>query len=123
MSELYSYKLVSIDKVIDGDTVIATIDLGFNLLKTEHFRLLGFDAPETVRPINEVEKLAGENCKQHLKELFVSYPIKKMLVRTYKDTDIYGRFLAEFILSTGDTINKRMIEYIKINHFLKQELR
>ena len=43
---LYTYK-ANIVRVIDGDTVVADIDLGFDVwLRKEHLRLVGIDAPE-----------------------------------------------------------------------------
>jgi micrococcal nuclease len=37
---------VSIDKVLDGDTIDVTIDLGFDLFKKERVRIAGVDTPE-----------------------------------------------------------------------------
>lgn len=43
---LYTYR-AKIIRVIDGDTVVANIDLGFRTwLHDEHLRLYGIDAPE-----------------------------------------------------------------------------
>ena len=38
--------MVSIDKVLDGDTIDVTIDLGFDLYKKERVRIAGVDTPE-----------------------------------------------------------------------------
>ena len=42
----YNFKVVKIDKVIDGDTIDVTIDLGFDLFKKERVRIAGVDTPE-----------------------------------------------------------------------------
>ncbi len=43
---LHAYRAVVV-RVIDGDTVVADIDLGFNIwLRGEHLRLYGVQAPE-----------------------------------------------------------------------------
>lgn len=43
---LYTYR-AEIVRVIDGDTVVADIDLGFEIwLRNEHLRLAGVEAPE-----------------------------------------------------------------------------
>lgn len=54
---LYTYR-AEIVRVIDGDTVVADIDLGFDVwLRDEHLRLDGIDAPEKN---NEGAQLATE---------------------------------------------------------------
>jgi len=42
----YNFRVVSIDKVLDGDTIDVTIDLGFDLFKKERVRIAGVDTPE-----------------------------------------------------------------------------
>ena len=42
---LYTYEAF-LERVVDGDTIIVRIDLGFDVLKRERIRLRGIDAPE-----------------------------------------------------------------------------
>ena len=42
----YNFRVVKIDKVVDGDTIDVTIDLGFDLYKKERVRIAGVDTPE-----------------------------------------------------------------------------
>jgi micrococcal nuclease len=42
----YNFRVVSIDRVLDGDTIDVTIDLGFDLFKKERVRIAGVDTPE-----------------------------------------------------------------------------
>ena len=44
----YNFRVVSIDRVVDGDTIDVSIDLGFDLIKKERVRIAGVDTPETV---------------------------------------------------------------------------
>ena len=119
---MYEYKVVSINKIIDGDTVDLTIDLGFNLHKTDRYRLAGFDAPETFRPLTDKEKAAGEATKAHLAEI-MPYSAG-LLVKTQKDTDIYGRYSCILYYSGSiTTVNNLMLEYILKNNYIKAELR
>ena len=37
-------------RVIDGDTFDALVDLGFHVITTQRFRMLGIDAPEKGQP-------------------------------------------------------------------------
>ena len=42
----YNFRVVKVDKVLDGDTIDVTIDLGFDLFKKERVRVAGVDTPE-----------------------------------------------------------------------------
>jgi endonuclease YncB( thermonuclease family) len=54
---IYSYAAV-VDKVVDGDTFDATVDLGFGVSLHERFRLYGADAPELNQPNGKVARTA-----------------------------------------------------------------
>ena len=42
----YNFRVVSIDRVVDGDTIDVSIDLGCDLIKKERVRIAGIDTPE-----------------------------------------------------------------------------
>lgn len=42
----YEYRHVRVERVIDGDTLTLTIDLGNHVKWTDNFRLMGVDTPE-----------------------------------------------------------------------------
>ena len=42
----YNFRVTKINKVVDGDTIDVTIDLGFDLAKKERVRIAGIDTPE-----------------------------------------------------------------------------
>ena len=42
----YNFRVIEIDRVVDGDTIDVTIDLGFDLYKKERVRVAGVDTPE-----------------------------------------------------------------------------
>ena len=44
----YNFRVVSVDRVLDGDTIDVTIDLGFDLYKKERVRVAGVDTPEKI---------------------------------------------------------------------------
>jgi micrococcal nuclease len=58
---------VSIDKVLDGDTIDVTIDLGFDLYKKERVRIAGVDTPEK-RTRDLEEKALGLDATNWMKE-------------------------------------------------------
>jgi micrococcal nuclease len=63
----YNFRVVSIDKVLDGDTIDVTIDLGFDLFKKERVRIAGVDTPEK-RTRNLEEKALGLDATDWLKD-------------------------------------------------------
>ena len=64
---MYNYNAKCI-KVVDGDTIDAEIDLGFDIKVTKRIRLGGINAPES-RTRNKVEKKLGIAAKERLKEM------------------------------------------------------
>ena len=54
----FKFKIAAIEKIVDGDTIDALIDLGFDVMSRQRVRLLGIDTPES-RTSDEVEKVYG----------------------------------------------------------------
>lgn len=68
MADLFYYQC-DLVRVIDGDTIIVDIDLGFSTcLKNKKVRLAGIDTPES-RTRNLAEKALGLKAKERLIEL------------------------------------------------------
>jgi len=63
----YNFRVTNIDKVLDGDTIDVTIDLGFDLYKKERVRVAGVDTPEK-RTRDLEEKELGIHATNWLKE-------------------------------------------------------
>ena len=63
----YNFRVVEINRVLDGDTIDVTIDLGFDLYKKERVRIAGVDTPEK-RTRNLEEKALGIDATNYLKE-------------------------------------------------------
>lgn len=102
---MYEYT-ANVIRVIDGDTVEATVDLGFSTSFHNSFRLFGIDTPELNSHDENVRDLA-KRAKNRLIELVEG---KSVLVRTHKP-DKYGRWLVE--IKTPDislgTVNSQLI--------------
>ena len=64
---MYRYN-AKLDRVVDGDTIDAEIDLGFELTIKMRIRLGGINAPES-RTRNLAEKKMGLAAKERLKEM------------------------------------------------------
>ena len=58
-----------LERVVDGDTIDVTLDLGFNVkLQKQRVRLAGIDTPES-RTRDLAEKALGKKASARLKEL------------------------------------------------------
>lgn len=95
--KLYNYKIHKLVKVVDGDTVDAIIDLGFNIHVTKRIRLYGIDAPES-RTRDKEEKVRGLAAKARLKELLDKK--QKMYIESFGEGK-FGRLLAKIFV--GET--------------------
>lgn len=64
---LHLYKIF-VSRVIDGDTIDAEIDLGFDIRIKKRIRLHGIDTPE-VRTRDKEEKIRGIAAKERLQQM------------------------------------------------------
>lgn len=64
---MYEYKAI-VDRVVDGDTIDCTIDLGFSTWKKVRVRMGGMNAPES-RTRDKKEKELGLAAKDRLVEI------------------------------------------------------
>jgi len=64
---MYNYN-AKCTRVVDGDTIDAEIDLGFDIKVSKRIRLAGINAPES-RTRNKVEKKLGLAAKEKLIEI------------------------------------------------------
>ena len=110
----YNFRVTKIDKVLDGDTIDVTIDLGFDLYKKERVRVAGVDTPEK-RTRDLEEKELGIDATNWLKKQ-LDETIKgdeELTIRTELVGGVgkYGRLLGW--LYVGDDIvslNEQMID-------------
>lgn len=86
--------------MIDGDTVVLTVDCGFDIYRhAQPYRLLRINAPE-------MRYKAGKKSKEALIQFLADK--QSLVVQTHK-TDVYGRFLAELI-TDGTNVSDWMVE-------------
>jgi micrococcal nuclease len=107
--DLYVYRIKSITKVVDGDTIDANIDLGFDISFTKRIRLAGIDSPES-RTTNLKEKALGLESKEWLKKTLEG--AKDILIKTEKpdSTEKYGRIIGHLFINDQETsLNNQMI--------------
>jgi micrococcal nuclease len=109
----YNFRVTEINKVLDGDTIDVTIDLGFDLYKKERVRIAGVDTPEK-RTRNKEEKLLGIDATNWLKEKLDSTIAgdDELTIRTELVGGVgkYGRLLGWLYIGDGNvSLNEKMI--------------
>ena len=105
----YIYRIKSITKVVDGDTIDANIDLGFDISLTKRIRLAGIDTPES-RTKDQYEKKLGLQAKAWLKERLNF--AKDIIIKTElpDSTEKYGRIIGHLYVNGEEvSLNNQMI--------------
>ena len=110
----YNFRVVKINRVVDGDTIDVTIDLGFDLFKKERVRVAGVDTPEK-RTRDKEEKALGIDATKWLKEKLED-ALKgedNLVIRTELVGGVgkYGRLLGWLYLGDSESsLNEQMID-------------
>ena len=106
----YTYA-ATIDRVIDGDTLLALVEAGFRIIVRDRLRLRGIDCPETGTP-------AGDRAKRYVEKLLPAG--STIVVKSHKSkTDIHGRFVVDVFYRKGAADAR---EIIKDGAYLNQDL-
>lgn len=88
----YTYEAL-VDRVIDGDTLLVMIEVGFQIKVYDKLRLRGIDCPELGTP-------EGEKAKWFVAGLLPAESV--IVLKSHKTrTDTYGRFVADVFFKTG----------------------
>ena len=105
---MYEYNAI-VERVVDGDTVDVSIDLGFHIRIHKRVILDGIDTPET-RTLNPREKVFGERAKARVEELLPVGQEFRVVSKSYSSTDMYGRSNMDFGLGDGRTICSALLK-------------
>lgn len=84
---MYEYNAV-VDKVVDGDTIYCTLDLGFHTFTKQKVRFARIDTPE-------LSTEEGKIVKSIVEEMISG---KSIIIRTEKQ-DKYGRWLGTIFIN------------------------
>ena len=109
----YNFRVIKINRVVDGDTIDVTLDLGFSLTKKERVRIAGVDTPEK-RTRDKEEKALGIDATNWMKEKLTE-TIKgedELVVRTELVGGVgkYGRLLGWLYIGDDEfSLNEQMI--------------
>ena len=110
----YNFRVIEINRVVDGDTIDVTIDLGFDLYKKERVRVAGVDTPEK-RTRDLEEKELGIEATNWLKKALDGAIAgdDDLIIRTELDGGVgkYGRLLGWLYIGDAEfSLNELMIE-------------
>lgn len=84
MEPVYTYRATS-DRVIDGDTFVANVDLGFFVAIKIHVRLHGVDTPEK-------GQAGWAEATDALKALITD---KSLILKSFKDQRTFERWVCD----------------------------
>ena len=107
---MYKYK-ATVERVVDGDTIDMTIDLGFKITTHQRIRLAKINTPETYN----VKKDSEEYKKGMASKEFVVKRIEannnEVIIETDKLVGKYGRYIGTIYLADSDiTLNDELVQ-------------
>ena len=111
---MYTYK-IKLDRVIDGDTVDAFIDLGFDIHVKKRIRFMGINTPES-RTRDLEEKARGLAAKDRLKAILEG--ASEIQLQSH-GVGKYGRCLGELHVDRVD--GKECLTLENVNELLIKE--
>tara|TARA_R100000963_G_C4566566_1_gene53175 strand:- start:57 stop:425 length:369 start_codon:yes stop_codon:yes gene_type:complete len=111
---MYTYK-IKLDRVVDGDTIDAHIDLGFDVSVKKRIRFLGINTPES-RTRDLEEKARGLAAKERLKVILEG--ANKIQLNSH-GVGKYGRCLGELHVDMLD--GKECLTLANVNELLIKE--
>ena len=115
---MYEYKAV-VDRVVDGDTIDVTIDLGFSVWKKMRVRMEGINTPES-RTRDLEEKKRGLAAKDRLKSI-LEFNNNKCILKV-SGVGKYGRALATVLVESLSPLNgEDGVTLIDVNKQLIEE--
>lgn len=115
---MYTYKY-KVTRVIDGDTIEGTVELGFDVKVKLRVRLADVDTPEIFRPKSEAERSLGLEATKFVEKQVLN---KYVILKTIKDRKgKYGRYIGYIYqdLEADKSLNELLVE----NKLTKEHVR
>ena len=103
----FRYK-ATLRRIVDGDTLICAVDLGFKVYSTQRVRLYGINTPET-KTRNQEQKKKGYAAKDRLTEIMES--VETFYLESH-EVGKYGRCLGSLFLQQDfdKSVNQMLID-------------
>ena len=102
---MYEYKAKLI-RVVDGDTLVADIDLGFHIHVRSYLRFARINAPE-LRAKEQSERDKAKKVKVRVIEILEKNPIQKIIVT--KSGKYQNRYISEIILTDETNLSDTLL--------------
>src|SRR3989338_1918012 len=109
----YTYE-ATIDRVVDGDTLLVVIEVGFGIKVHDKLRLRGIDTPHMGTP-------EGEKAKKFVQELL---PVgTTIIIKSHKSrVDSHGRFVVDVLYKEGiENPQEILKDAVYLNQYLLNE--
>ena len=103
---LSSMTQARVERIVDGDTIVVSLEEPSGLGQRERLRLIGVDTPETVDPRRPVERFGAE-ASRFAEERLAGRNV--MLAFGPELRDHYGRLLAYVFLEDGNCFNLAVV--------------
>ena len=106
---MYTFRVKSINRIVDGDTIDVTIDLGFSININQRVRVAGIDSPEK-RTRDAAEKALGIDATEWMTKRLEKAP--ELIIKTAVEGSMgkYGRGLGWLFVGEEDvSLNEQMI--------------
>ena len=106
---MYTYRVKSVNRIVDGDTIDVTIDLGFSININQRVRVAGIDSPEK-RTRDAAEKALGIDATEWMTKRINEAP--ELIIKTAVEGSMgkYGRVLGWLFVGEDDvSLNEQMI--------------
>lgn len=106
-----------LDHVVDGDTYVMLIDLGYNTYGHHSIRLMDVNAPELFSGPPETRQ-RGKSARDFAQAWFNTHvsharkdaPNWPFIVRSEKDTQTFARYVAEIHCQLGHSLAQALID-------------
>lgn len=86
---LWRYRAKAV-RVVDGDTVVLEVDLGFRIVLTEPVRLAGINTPELIGK----DSVRAHEAKAFTQDWLNADPVLYIRTELVREREKYGRILA-----------------------------
>lgn len=108
---VYNY-YATLDRVVDGDTLDITVDLGFRICTKVRVRLAGIDTPETYGVKKESEEYQkGIAAKQFVESWFATKAPNRFLIESEKGQGKYGRWIVKVAPEdSSEILNEELVK-------------
>ena len=106
-TKLFHYQ-AKVDRIVDGDTIDVTLDLGFDISYRGRGRFHGINAPES-RTRDAVEKEAGLAAKRYVEDWCSALDQKVIIQTSLDDRGKFGRILGRILNEDGECLNDEMV--------------